>query len=71
MTDATEQGAPISANENADPFATVGSSLESLYLLRQEMLAEDPATMTFERRRHREEALKKFNRAEVLLLREL
>jgi hypothetical protein len=67
----TENTCPSPANDQDDPFATVASSLDWLYLLRREMLKEDPATMTFARRRERQEALKKFARAEALLLGEL
>lgn len=71
MTDTLDVSPPVPANTNDDPFVTVASSLEWLCLLRREALKEDPATMTFERRRERDEALKKFARAEALLLREL
>ena len=59
------------ANDNADPFATVRSSLDWLYLLRRDLLSVDVATMPFEQRRLREKALKRFERAEALLLAEL
>jgi hypothetical protein len=62
---------PNPANDNADPFPTVASTLDCLYQLRQEVLQESPAAMSFERRRSREEALKKFAQAEALLLGEI
>ncbi len=59
------------ANENADPFLTIQSSLDWLYLLRRELLQRDVAGMSFSQRRSRDEALAKFARAEALLLAEL
>lgn len=50
----------LAANENADPFATVPSSLDWLYLLRRELLKRDVSAMSLEQRRSRDEALKKW-----------
>jgi hypothetical protein len=71
VMDMKSASASTPINDNGDPFATVPSSLAWLYLLRREMLKENPADMSFERRRQREEALKKFATAEALLLAEL
>ena len=62
---------PAPANENADPFRTVPSSLDWLYLLRRELLQHEASALSFEQRRVRDEALKKFAHAETLLLAEL
>jgi hypothetical protein len=62
---------PPVANDDADPSATVASSLDWLYLLRRELLRQDISAMSLERRRFREEALRKFAKAEALLLAEM
>ena len=62
---------PLPANADTDPFATVQSSLDWLYLLRRELLQKDTAAMSFEQRRSRGVALEKFARAEALLIAEL
>jgi len=59
---------PPPANENVDPYLRADTALEELYRLRRELLEQDVCAMSFERRRLREEALKKFAKAEAALL---
>lgn len=59
------------ANDNPDPLATAESALDWLYQLRREMLAIDPATMSFTRRRERDRVLKRFTEVEKMLLDDL
>ena len=71
MSETAQSSPPAPANENADPFQTVPSSLAWLYLLRRELLQQDASALSLEQRRTRDEALKKFAKAEALLLAEL
>ena len=56
------------ANDNAAPFSSAGAALNWLYLLRREVIKEDVSSLSFERRRSREECLRKFAEAEAGLL---
>lgn len=56
------------ANENLAPIRQAQIVLAELYQLRREMLKEDVASMSFRRRRQREEALRRFHAAEAALL---
>jgi hypothetical protein len=55
-------------NDNTDPFTAPDTALAELYRLRQEVLKQDVGTLSFLRRRRRQDALKKFASAEAKLL---